>query len=122
MKTDDIKLYRDDIILVKYWEPEGFTSSGLWTQHAKNMPSIFAHVVRVPPNLIRFSDVLIPGVLIVFERYAGEEAYFDEGMFYFLHVDDIAAVDFPDGLEFEHFYLENDKWTFRQSINHLIGV
>jgi co-chaperonin GroES (HSP10) len=95
VKTSEIVLHRDDLILVKYWDPEGLTDSGLWTaQHTvtpQNLAdqSIFGDVVLVPDCL---RHIIQPGAFIVFEKYAGTYAWFDEGAHYFLHIDDVALI------------------------------
>jgi co-chaperonin GroES (HSP10) len=82
-----IRLHRDDLVLVKEWKPEGLTPSGLWTQHEDSLPAIYADVILAKPD-----SGVRPGDFVLFARYAGEPALIDGRTYHFVHKDDIEAI------------------------------
>ena len=87
MKLEDVRLHRDDLVLIKEWHPHGCTESGIILDHSDALPKIFGDVILAPGGAC-----VKEGDFIVFPRYAGEPVDLDDGRFHFLNVDDVEAI------------------------------
>lgn len=92
-------------ILIRPYQPEGKTDSGLWITRNDKHPKIWGHILAVPKRThTQFTDI-VPGAMIVYARFADETLGWDtpKEQFYLgemlevaiLHIDSIHCVISP---------------------------
>lgn len=63
---------RDDHLLLRPYSPKGKTKGGLWLERNPYHVKIWGWVIAIPRELLKKHPQLVPGCMVVFNRWQGE--------------------------------------------------